>query len=279
MAEPKPEFSEPDQALNRMRGEIVNMCAGPEGGHLGGSMSVLEILTAIYTLSPTSVNEAGLPHVVLSKGHAAIALYAVLAEIGIIDPESLGTFCRPGSALSTHTNPQVPGVELATGSLGHGLGYAVGWAIETRSREERVYVVVGDGELQEGSVFEAARVAGHLELSNLVALVDTNGGQQTGTIVDISHVKEISSVWSGFGWNVLQIEDGNNYAEIYSVLKNLPLTKSGPTVIICHTTKGSGAGHLEGKASSHFVKLNEQNTSRILRRLNLNKPKEEANAY
>lgn len=190
-----------------VREHIVDMCAGPEGGHLGGSMSAVEILVALFfrtmDIDPADPEWKQRDIFVLSKGHAAMALYATLAERGFIPREEVATFCRPGSRLATHGNVAVPGVEFATGSLGHGLALANGTAWAQRQAggtpggtPARTFVLLGDGELQEGTVWEAAQVARALNADNLVAVVDVNDFQQTGAVREVSDGAPVADRWA-----------------------------------------------------------------------------------
>ncbi len=239
------------------------MCSGPEGGHLGGSLSAVEILVALFfrtmKVDPDDPEWKQRDVFVLSKGHAAMALYATLAERGFITREEVATFCRPGSRLATHGNVAVPGVEFATGSLGHGLALANGTAWAQRqagAAPARTYVLLGDGELQEGTVWEAAQVARALDADNLVAVVDVNDFQQTGAVREVSDGAPVADRWAGFGWRTVEV-DGHDLAALCAVLDEAARTP-GPTAVVCRTVKAKGVGVLEGKSSSHFVRLDTE---------------------
>jgi transketolase len=276
----------PDQmeaCARNIREHIVEMCSGPEGGHLGGAMSAVEILVALYfhtmNVDPDDPGWAERDVFVLSKGHAAMALYATLAERGFISRDEITTFCRPGSRLATHGSAGVPGVEFATGSLGHGLALANGtaWA-QRRSGEPpaRTFVLLGDGELQEGSVWEAAQVSRALGASNLVAVIDANDFQQSGAVRDVSDGAPIVERWSGFGWRTVEV-DGHDLKALCSVLDDAARTE-GPTAVVCRTVKANGAGVLAGRAVSHFVRLDAEKRRRVLagmRRASLPEPVKE----
>ncbi|MEE4545849.1 transketolase [Streptomyces sp. V4-01] len=243
-----------------IREHIVDMCSGPEGGHLGGSMSAVEILVALFfhTMRVDSADPGWKQRdvFVLSKGHAAMALYATLAERKFISREEVATFCRPGSRLATHGNVAVPGVEFATGSLGHGLALANGTSWAQRQAGEtpaHTYVLLGDGELQEGTVWEAAQVSRALRATNLVAVVDVNNFQQTGSVREVSDGAPVADRWAGFGWRTVEV-DGHDLAALCSVLDEAAGTP-GPTAVVCRTVKARGVGALAGRASSHFVRL------------------------
>lgn len=255
-------------SAHKVREHIVDMCSGPEGGHLGGSMSAVEILVTLF-FHTMHVDCADPEHrnrdvFVLSKGHAAMALYATLAERGFIAPEEISTFCRPGSRLATHGNVAVPGVEFATGSLGHGLALANGTSWVQRqagASPANTFVLLGDGELQEGSVWEAAQVSRALDAGNLVALIDSNGFQQTGAVRDVSDGAPVTDRWAGFGWNTTEV-DGHDLEALCSVLDEAARTQ-GPTAVICRTVKGNGVGILANRAVSHFVRLSPEKRKRV----------------
>lgn len=240
-----------------LRRKLVSICAESEGGHLGGSFSVLEMLAAIY------LREESRPSLVLSKGHAALGLYGILNLFGTITDTELRSFCTSGSVFGTHTSSAVPGISVSTGSLGHGLSIAAGWALSPSMRNRPVYAVLGDGETQEGSVPEAARVCGHLRIRNLVALIDHNGGQQTGSVLDINSLTDPSAWWTSMGWRVVDVPNGNCLNSVLAALDDVR-DADGPSAILCHTTKGHGAGELAGATASHFVALNPTKLERVL---------------
>ncbi|MCX4689506.1 transketolase [Kitasatospora purpeofusca] len=254
-----------------VREHIVEMCAGPEGGHLGGSMSAVEILVALFfrtmDIDPADPEWKQRDIFVLSKGHAAMALYATLAERGFVPREEVATFCRPGSRLATHGNVAVPGVEFATGSLGHGLALANGTAWAQRRADgtpegtaartpARTFVLLGDGELQEGTVWEAAQVARALNADNLVAVVDVNGFQQTGAVREVSAGAPVADRWAGFGWHTVEV-DGHDLAALGEALDGAARAP-GPAAVVCRTVKAKGVGVLEGRSASHFVRLDTE---------------------
>jgi transketolase len=263
-----PSFQELAVVADDIRDHVVEMCAGPEGGHLGGSMSAVEILVALYfhtmNIDANDPECKGRDVFILSKGHSAMVLYATLAERGFVEREQIGTFCRPGSTLATHGNVAVPGVEFATGSLGHGLALANGMAWAQRQSGEPVantFVLIGDGELQEGSVWEAAQVGRALQANNLVVLVDVNEFQQTGAVRDVSDGSPVAGRWAGFGWHTIEV-DGHDLPALCAALDEAVRT-DGPTAVVCRTVKGNGAGPLAGKAVSHFVRLDAAKYRRV----------------
>jgi len=261
--EPAPNEPAPVQVTDRIREHIVAMCAGPEGGHLGGSMSLVEILTTLYfdvlRVDPADPGAADRDILILSKGHGAIGLYAVLAERGFFPVEELATYGRPGSRLMGHPVRMVPGVEVATGSLGHGLPLANGFALADRDR--RCFVIVGDGELQEGSVWEAAMSTAGLGLDNVTVVVDRNGLQITGRTEDTVPLEPLADRWRAFGWAVREV-DGHSEAELRAALTaGVP---GRPLVVIARTVKGNGLPSVQGRVESHYARLGERQFARAM---------------
>ena len=253
----------PGQVTDRVREHIVAMCAGPEGGHLGGSMSLVEILTTLYfdvlRVDPADPGAEGRDILILSKGHGAIALYAVLAERGFFPAAELATYGRPGSRLMGHPVRAVPGVEMATGSLGHGLPLANGFALADASR--RCFVIVGDGELQEGSVWEAAMSTAGLGLDNVTVVVDRNGLQITGSTEDTVPLEPLADRWRAFGWAVREV-DGHDRGKLRKALT--ARSPGRPGVVIARTVKGNGLPSVQGRVDSHYARLGERQLARAL---------------
>lgn len=253
----------------RVREHIVNMCAGPEGGHIGGSLSLVEILVALYfgvmKVDPAKAGAATRDVLILSKGHGAICLYAVLAERGFFPIDELASYARPGSRLTGHPLTAVPGVEMASGSLGHGLAVAAGFALASRLNrcERRCFVVLGDGELQEGSVWEAAMVGASLGLDRLVAVVDRNRLQITGRTEAIVGLEPLAERWRSFGWVVREV-DGHDLASLLDSLDATPSVPGQPTVVIARTVKGCGLPFVEDRRESHYARLGERQHQRSL---------------
>ncbi|MBB4905296.1 transketolase [Actinophytocola algeriensis] len=242
-----------------VREHILAMGAGAVGTHVGGSLSAVDILVALYReVLRVRPDEPGWPdrdHFILSKGHASAALYATLAECGFFPVEELGTYGRAGGRLMAHPTPAVPGVEFATGSLGHGLALGAGLALAAKraGRDKRVFVLMGDGELQEGSVWEAAMAAAHHELDNLTAIVDRNRLQISGSTEDRLRLEPLADKWRAFGWQTSEV-DGHDFAQLVPALRTPP-SAGGPAVLIADTVKGRGVRHLQHRKQSHFAKL------------------------
>jgi transketolase len=258
-----------EAVATRIRAHIVNMCAGPEGGHLGGALSCVDVLGALYfsvmNVDPRRPDDPARDRFLLSKGHAALALYATLAERGFFPVEELAGYGRPGSRLMGHPVRAVPGVELPTGSLGHGLALACGFALANRyaGRDSRSFVLLGDGELQEGSVWEAAIAAASLRLDRLVAVVDRNGLQLTGPAERIAPMEPLADRWRSFGWAVRDV-DGHDATRLADHFAAAPWEPGKPSVLIARTVKGHGLPFLAGRVDSHYVKLSERNHARAL---------------
>jgi transketolase len=253
----------------RVRTAILDMAATPHGTHAGGSLSSADILCVLYfdvlRLRPDEPDWPGRDRFVLSKGHAAAALYAVLAERGFLDRSELETYTMAGSRLAGHPLRRLPGVEFPTGSLGHGLSLATGVAVALarQGSDARAFALLGDGELQEGSVWEAAMLAGHLGLTNLTAIVDRNRLQITGGTEDCVSLEPLADRWHAFGWGVIEV-DGHDPVALRSALGGRPPRAGRPTVVIARTVKGRGVPMFENDRRSHAVTLSPQNLRRAL---------------
>lgn len=226
-------------------------------GHIGGEFSAIDILVTLYfavlRIDPHDPMAPDRDRFVLSKGHSAAALYATLAEAGFIERDELATFMAPMSNLNGHPDRnKVPGVETNTGPLGHGFPVAVGMALAARTdgSQRRTYVLTGDGELQEGSMWEAAMAAGHFELDNLVVIVDRNGLQQGDATERTMRLEPLADKWRAFGWVVREV-DGHDHGAILEVLQQVPFEPGRPSCVIAHTHKGHGISFASDQVEWH----------------------------
>lgn len=238
-----------------IRVSVLRMIGAAKLGHVGGDLSVTDILTTlvfgILRLDPGNPTWADRDRLILSKGHCAASLYSVLATAGFFPREQLAQFMKPLSPLNGHPNRRkVPGVEANTGPLGHGLPIAVGAAIAARlsGSSRRVYVVLGDGELQEGSNWEAAMAAGHRQLGALTGIVDRNGLQQGARTEATNRLEPLADKWRAFGWDVVEV-DGHDHARLYDVLSAAPGER--PRFVIAHTQKGKGVSFMQDRVEWH----------------------------
>lgn len=241
-------------------------------GHVGVALSCVDIIAALYggvmNCTPKRINDPARDRFILSKGHGCMALYAVLAKMGYIDRQVLSTYCHNGSILAEHPIAgKVIGVECATGTLGHGLAIGAGMArgLRLQGFDSRVFVLLGDGECNEGSVWEAAALAGAGQLDNLVAIVDGNGLQACGTCEEISPGIRLADCWRGFGWEVEEA-DGHNYRKLVEVL-GPPAVTGKPRVVLCRTVKGKGIDFMEGDLEWHYRPVRGDDINKSLKKL------------
>jgi transketolase len=247
-----------------IRKDVVTMIHRAGTGHIGGDLSVTDILVDLYykqmNAGPDKQDDPERDRFILSKGHSVEALYAVLADRGFFPKSKLETYSQYGSDLIGHPNNKIPGIEVNSGSLGHGLSVGVGMALAARmdGRSYHTYVVLGDGECAEGSVWEAAMAGGHYKLDNLTAFVDRNHLQISGTTEQVMTQESAEERWAAFGWNVLSIP-GNDLQAIDDAVDLAKHTKGKPTVIIANTTKGCGVSFIENQVAWHHkVPTDEQ---------------------
>lgn len=253
-----------------LRRDCVDIIMAGKGGHIGGDMSVIDALMVLYArhlnIAPDRVDDPDRDRFVLSKGHAMEAYYAVLCHEGYLDLDDVkARFSQFGSPYIGHPNNKLPGIEMNSGSLGHGLPVAMGMALAARmdKRPTRVYTIMGDGELAEGSVWEGAMSGGNYALDNLCALVDRNRLQISGCTEDVMKQNSQEERWAAFGWNVLSIP-GNDVAAIDEALGLASRTKGKPTVIILNTVKGCGSSIMEDKAGWHHHLPNAEEYAQII---------------
>jgi transketolase len=243
----------------RCRRNIVRMVRSSGAGHMGGAMSCMDIVTALYfyalDVDPDAPKKSDRDRFVLSAGHKCMAQYAALAERGFFDVTILDTYGKLNSKLPGHPDMhKLPGVEANTGALGHGLSISVGMALGLHdSGKSQVFTVMGDGELPEGSNWEAASAAAHYKLDNLTVFVDDNGLQISGRTVDVMNMEPVADRFAAFGWST-KVIDGNDMSEVVRALDNLPLVAGRPTAIIAHTVKGKGVSFAEGNVAYHYWK-------------------------
>ncbi|MBQ6621375.1 MAG: transketolase [Mogibacterium sp.] len=261
------------ETARRIRIDALKAIHAANSGHPGGSLSAADILTALYfdvmNIDPKNPKMAGRDRFVLSKGHAVPALYAALAERGYYGVEEILSLRKIDSHFQGHPNmKKVPGIEMSTGSLGQGFSVAVGMATAGKIDREpgRIYVLAGDGELQEGIVWEAAMAAGHRRLDNLCAIVDWNGLQIDGKVDDVKKVTPIDSKFRSFGWNVINV-DGHSFEELLHAFDEAKAVKGLPTVIIAKTHKGHGVSFMEDQAGWHGKAPNDEQLAQAIEEL------------
>lgn len=256
-----------------MREDILKMIALASTGHPGGSLSATDILAVLFfhhmNIKPKDPKWSKRDRFVLSKGHAAPALYAALAEKGYFNKSELKTLRQLGSILQGHPDHlRTPGVEISTGSLGLGFPAAAGMALAAKMDNEkhRVFTLIGDGESQEGIIWEAAMFAAHYELDNLTAICDNNGLQIDGNIHEIISIEPIAEKWQAFGWNVIEI-DGHDIDQIEKALSKAETIKNRPTMIIAKTIKGKGVSFMENNVDWHGVAPSKEQLKVALKEL------------
>ncbi len=246
-----------DQRSKQLRKLIVRGLEGGGRGHIGSSMSLVEIMRVLFDsylrFRPSDATWPDRDRLILSKGHGCLALYAILADKGFFDPEELDSFCKFNARLGGHPElGKVPGVEASTGALGHGLPMAVGMALAAKIKKQshRIVVIMGDGEINEGTVWEAAMSASKHQLTNLIAMVDYNKLQSYGATKEVLDLEPLADKWRAFGFEVVEV-DGHDMSALENLVALLPLNAQKPTAVICHTIKGKGIPFAEGKAEWH----------------------------
>ncbi|MBS4208114.1 transketolase [Bacillus sp. FJAT-50079] len=240
----------------QIRMDLMKMIYEAGAGHTGGSLSNTDILTALYykvmNIDPANPSWEDRDRYIQSKGHSVESFWAVLADKGFFPKEELETFSQFNSRLIGHPNNEVPGVEMNTGALGHGLSISVGMALAAKmdGKTYKVYTLMGDGEQAEGSVWEAAMSASQYKLDNLVAIIDRNRLQITGCTEDVMGIEPLADKWRSFGWEVVEV-DGNDMEQLVHIFENSPLETGKPTMIIANTVKGKGISISENQAGWH----------------------------
>ncbi|MBM3945987.1 MAG: transketolase [SAR202 cluster bacterium] len=255
-----------------VRRDIVTMTSAANSGHPGGSLSAVEVLTALYGCvlrhNPADPRWPERDRFVLSKGHACPVLYSTLARFGYFPVDELTTFRQIDSRLQGHAHVMTPGVEMSSGSLGQGLSFGIGTALAGRldGRSYRTYVLLGDGECDEGQVWEAAMAAAHYRVDTLTALVDRNGIQNDRFVSQVMEIEPLADKWRAFGWHVVEI-DGHDHAQVLRALGEAKATAGRPTVIIARTVKGKGVSFMENNPDFHGRAANKDELAVALREL------------
>jgi transketolase len=258
-----------EEKAKGIRQECLNMVMRAKSGHLAPALSSADIISGLFfevmRLNPGNPKDDNRDRFILSAGHKCLVLYTALAELGFFPKEVLKTYCQLGSILGGHPDgSKIPGVEVSTGSLGHGLSIGVGLALAAKylKKNYRVFVLLGDGEIHEGSVWEAALSASHYKLDNMIAIIDYNGLCADGKVTDVMNIEPLKSKWESFGWSVIEI-DGHNMDQIVSSLKSAPIFKSKPTIIIAKTIKGKGIPCMENKFDWHSKVPTEEQAKEV----------------
>lgn len=261
-----------------LRKDVINMICAGKAGHIGGDMSVMDTLVTLYfsqmNISPENMDNPDRDFFVMSKGHSVEALYAVLAKKGFFSiDEVIEKFSKFGSKFIGHPNNKLPGIEMNSGSLGHGLPVCVGMALAGKMNHKnyRVYTVMGDGELAEGSVWEGAMSASQYKLDNLCAVVDRNRLQISGTTEEVMHQDDVAERFRSFGWNVIDVKDGNSIEQLNAAFEEAKTVKGKPTLLVANTIKGCGSSVMENKAAWHHHVPNDEEYAQIMKDLEARK--------
>lgn len=267
------------QKAYALRQDVVRMIMAGKAGHIGGDMSVMDVMVSLYfhamNISPENMNDPDRDMFVLSKGHCVESLYAVLAAKGFFPIEQvIDEYSQFGSKFIGHPNNKLPGIEMNSGSLGHGLPVAIGMALAEKMdhRDARVYVIMGDGELAEGSVWEGAMSATQYKLDNLVAIIDRNRLQISGTTEEVMHQDSAEERFAAFGWHVLSVP-GNDIDALNAAFDEAKTVKGKPTLVVANTVKGCGSPVMENKAAWHHHVPTQEEYEQIMQDL---KAREEA---
>ena len=257
-----------------IRKKILKMIFSSQSSHIGSALSCVDILTVLYfkilSIDPKKPFTEKRDRFILSKGHVASALYAALAQRGFFPEKTLASYCLDGCRLPGHsTKDCVPGVEVSTGSLGHGLAMGAGMALAAKhgNRSYRVFVLLSDGECDEGSVWETALFSSHHKLDNLIGIVDYNKLQAFGRTNEVMNLEPFVDKWAAFGWQVKEI-NGHNYSDIEKTLNEVPFKKGKPSMVIAHTIKGKGISFMENKLEWHYKSPTKEEYVLALKELN-----------
>jgi transketolase len=262
-----------EKRAKALRRQVIAMIANAKASHLASAYSALDIITYLYdsvlNIDPKKPTAPSRDRFILSKGWAASALYAVLAERGFIDPEELATYCKDGSRLvGITTMSGVPGVEATTGSMGHGLPLGAGMALAAKKlgSSHRVFVIISDGELDEGSTWEAILFAAHHHLDNLTVIVDYNKWQSFGRTKEVLNLDPLPAKFEAFNWSAMEV-NGHDFASLEKAFAKIPYAKGKPTAIVAHTVKGKGVSFLEDRNEWHYKYPDEAHLKAALQEL------------
>jgi transketolase len=256
-----------------IRKRVIDIIFRAKGGHTGGALSSVDILTALYfgvlNVDPANPGKSDRDRFIMSKGHSVESLYGVLAEAGFFSEEVLKTYGQFNSILAGHPTRKVPGIELNSGALGHGLSVGVGMAIAAKMDQSafRIFVLMGDGEQGEGSVYEAAMSAGHYKLDNLIAIIDRNKLQISGNTEDVMTLEPMKQRWENLGWEVLEV-DGHHLEQLVTTFRKLPVENLKPHLVIAHTVKGKGVSFIESKTKWHHGAPNQDQYNLAMEEIN-----------
>jgi transketolase len=264
--------SELEEIAREIRSDVLKMTHLAGSGHPGGSFSMTELIVTLYTkyldIDPKNPDDPDRDRFILSKGHCCPGHYAMLAKLGFFERDELWNLRRFESMLQGHEDTKVPGCDVSTGSLGQGLSFANGCALTAKldDNDYHTWAMLGDGEQQEGQIWEAAMTAAHRKLDNLTAIIDYNKIQIDGFVNDIKGVEPLAAKWRSFGWHVIEI-DGHDFSAIESAFDEALETEGKPTLILAHTVKGKGVSFMENKAEFHGRALSEEEMEQALSEL------------
>lgn len=256
----------------KIRAHALRMVHAANASHIGTALSMADILSVLYTrilrVDPARPDWPERDRLIVSKGHGAAILYATLAERGFFPTAWLDDYCKDGSKLIGHASHHVPGVEVSTGSLGHGLPIACGMALagKREGQARRVFAILSDGELDEGSNWEAILFAPHHRLDNLTVIVDYNKIQSFGAVKDVLDIEPLRAKWEAFRWSTVEV-DGHNHAQLEDALGRVPFGAGKPSAIIAHTVKGKGVSFMENRLAWHYKSPDQEQLAQALREL------------
>jgi transketolase len=263
-------MSNSEALAHDIRRTVIDCSRRADVGHIGSALSIADLLAALFgtVLGPPRPDDPDRDRFVLSKGHAALALYAALASTGVLTAQDLLRFCVDGSALAAHPEHTLRGIDFSTGSLGHGLSIAAGAALAARLKQSqrRAFALLSDAECNEGSVWEAAMFAAHHRLDNLIAIIDVNGQQALGPTREVLDIEPLGQRWSVFGWDVREV-DGHDTDAIVAEIVRFGETPGSPHVLIARTVFGKGVSYMEGQLAWHYSPMSEEQHGQALAEL------------